>query len=219
MEKTANEKHVSVLLEELTQSIEIFNNKKNTIIDCTLGMWWHAEVMLSKMNQGDIFVGFDADERNIVQAEERLKNVWEGIKKIFILSNFASLKEELEKRDIHSITWIYYDLWLSSLHLDEADRWFSFRFDAPLDMRFDANAGITAAFVLNNYRREQLIQILQDYGEEPMTKKIVAAICDYRKKKKFETTLELNNLAFIHSKTESWSNYSKEKPEIVFVQI
>ena len=66
-------------------------------------------------------------------------------------------------------------------------------------MRFDANAGITAAFVLNNYRREQLIQILQDYGEEPMTKKIVAAICDYRKKKKFETTLELNNLILENS--------------------
>jgi len=199
MEKTAKEKHVSVLLEELTQSIEIFNNKKNTIIDCTLGMWWHAEVILKKMNPWDVFVGFDADERNIVQAEERLKDVWQDIEKKFILSNFLSLKEELEKRDIDNFTWIYYDLWLSSLHLDEADRWFSFRFDAPLDMRFDANNWITAAFVLNNYRREQLIQILQDYGEEPMTKKIVAAICDYRKKKKFETTFELNDLIQEHS--------------------
>jgi 16S rRNA (cytosine1402-N4)-methyltransferase len=199
MEKTAKEKHISVLLEELTQSIEIFNNKKNTIIDCTLGMWWHAEVMLSKMNPWDVFVGFDADERNIVQAEERLKNIWKEVEKIFILSNFVSLREELEKRNIHSFTWIYYDLWLSSLHLDEADRWFSFRFDAPLDMRFDANNGITAAFVLNNFRREQLTQILQDYGEEPMTKKIVSAICDYRKKKKFETTFELNNLILENS--------------------
>ncbi len=199
MEKTAKEKHISVLLEELTQSIEIFNNKKNTIIDCTLGMWWHAEVILSKMNPGDVFVGFDADERNIVQAEERLKDTGKDITKIFILSNFSALAGELEKRDIQSVTWIYYDLWLSSLHLDEADRWFSFRFDAPLDMRFDANTWITAAFILNNFRREQLTQILQDYGEEPMTKKVVAAICDYRKKKKFETTFELNDLILENS--------------------
>ena len=199
MEKTAKEKHISVLLEELTESIEIFNNKKNTIIDCTLGMWWHAEVMLSKMNPGDVFVGFDADERNIVQAEERLKNIWNGIQKIFILSNFALLQDELEKRDISSVTWIYYDLWLSSLHIDEADRWFSFRFDAPLDMRFDASTWMTAAFILNNFRREQLIEILKNYWEEPMTNKIVSAICEYRKKKKFETTFELNELILENS--------------------
>ncbi len=199
MERKAHEKHISVLLEELTQSIEIFNNKKNTIVDCTLWMWGHAEVIISKMNPWDVFIGFDADKRNIVQAQERLENIWEDVEKIFVLSNFVSLRDELDARWIKDITGIYYDLWLSSLHLDEAERWFSFRYDGPLDMRFDASKWITAAFVLNNYRREQLIQILQDYGEEPMTQKIVWAICDARKKKKFETTSELNDLILNNS--------------------
>lgn len=199
MEKTASEKHVSVLLEELSQSIEIFNNRKNTIVDCTLGMWWHAQAIIERMNPWDHFIWFDADDRNLVQAKERLKDIWNWIEKTFILSNFVNISQELSQRGVDNITGIYYDLGLSSLHLDEAERGFSFRFDGPLDMRFDINSGHTAAFILNNYRREQLIEILQNYGEEPMTQKIVAAICEYRKKEKFHTTWQLNDLILEHS--------------------
>lgn len=192
-------KHISVLLEELTSSIEIFNNKKNTIVDCTLGMWGHASEIIQKMNHGDTFIGFDADERNLVQAKQRLSEVWEGVEKIFILSNFTHLTEKLSENWISWVTWIYYDLWLSSLHLDEADRGFSFKNDGPLDMRFDTTGKITAAFILNNYRREQLTEIFQKYGEEPMTHKIVKAICDERRENKFETTHQLNELILAHS--------------------
>ncbi len=192
-------KHISVLLEELTSSIEIFNNKKNTIVDCTLGMWGHASEIIGKMNPWDTFIGFDADERNLVQAKQRLADVWPEVEKIFILSNFTHLTEKLSEKWIEAVTGIYYDLWLSSLHLDEADRGFSFKNDGPLDMRFDTTEKITAAFILNNYRREQLTEIFQKYGEEPMTHKIVKAICDERRDNKFETTHQLNELILAHS--------------------
>lgn len=192
-------KHISVLLQELTSSIEIFNNKKNTIVDCTLGMWGHASEIIQKMNPWDTFIGFDADERNLVQAKERLSEVWPEVEKIFILSNFTHVTEKLWEKWISSVTWIYYDLWLSSLHLDEADRGFSFKNNGPLDMRFDTSGTITAAFILNNYRREQLTEIFQKYGEEPMTHKIVKAICDERRENKFETTHQLNELILAHS--------------------
>ena len=194
MTKHIEEKHISVLYHELLEAIVIFNNTQNTIIDATLGMWGHAKWIIKKMNPGDIFVGFDADERNLIQARERLKDIWNEVKKIFILSNFENLQAELQKHGIETITWIYYDLWVSSLHFDEAERGFSFQHDGPLDMRFDTSSGKPASFVLNQYRKDQLIEIFQNYWEEPMTKKIAQAIVDQRRIKKFETTFEHNEL-------------------------
>ena len=188
-----NEKHISVLLEELIDSIEVFKNKKNIIVDCTLGMWGHASKMIEKMNPGDTFIWFDADIRNLKLARQRLEEVNNDnkVELLLINSNFVNLKEELANRWITEITWIYYDLWLSSLHIDEADRWFSFREDGPLDMRFDANSGKPASFIVNVYRKEQLIDIFKNYWEESQAEAIAKVICNNRKKDKFETTHDL----------------------------
>lgn len=189
------EKHISVLLEELVDSIEIFKNKKNIVVDCTLGMWGHASKMIKKMNPWDTFVWFDADIRNLKLARQRLEEVNKDnkVELVLINSNFVNLKQELAERWITQITWIYYDLWLSSLHVDEADRWFSFRENGPLDMRFDATSWKPASFVVNVYRKEQLIDIFKDYWEEPQSEAIAKVICDIRKKDKFETTDDLVN--------------------------
>lgn len=187
------EKHISVLYEELIWSIEIFNNKQNIVVDCTLGMGWHACGIIQKMNPGDIFIWFDADERNLKLARQRIEsiNADNKVELILINSNFVHIQQELQDRWITEITGIYYDLWLSSLHVDEADRWFSFRADGPLDMRFDATSGKPASFVVNVYRKEQLIDIFKTYWEEPLSEKIAQAICNQRKKKDFETTHDL----------------------------
>ena len=187
------EKHISVLLNELVDSIEVFKNKKNIIVDCTLGMWWHASKMIKKMNPWDTFIWFDADIRNLKLARQRLEEVNKDnkVELILINSNFVNLQQELCERWITHITWIYYDLWLSSLHVDEADRWFSFRENGPLDMRFDATSWKPASFVVNVYRKEQLIDIFKNYWEEPQSEAIAKVICDKRKKDKFETTDDL----------------------------
>ena len=190
-----NEKHISVLLEELVDSIEIFKNKKNIVVDCTLGMWWHASKMIEKMNPGDTFIWFDADIRTLKHAKQRLEEVNKDnkVELLLINSNFVNLKEELVNRWITEITWIYYDLWLSSLHIDEADRWFSFREDGPLDMRFDATSWKPASFIVNVYRKEQLVDIFKNYWEESQAEAVAKVICNTRKKDKFETTWDLVN--------------------------
>ncbi len=202
--KNIEEKHISVLYKELVEAIEIFAWKQNIVVDCTLWLWGHAEGIIEKLNFWDVFIWFDADSRNLVLARERLEKienikVIENIKEIsedrkniiFINSNFLNLKLELEKRWIKEITWIYYDLWISSVHIDEVDRWFSFRTCWPLDMRFDTSCGITAKEVVNSYKKEKLYEIFRNYGEEPASKKISEAIYRERREKKIETTKDL----------------------------
>ena len=192
--KDIESRHISVLLYELVDSIDIKNDKKNIIVDCTLWMWWHASKIIEKMNKWDTFIWFDADIKNLELAKIRLNEInkdWK-VEIILINSNFLNLKKELAKRWIDKITWIYYDLWLSSLHLDEAERWFSFMLDWPLDMRLDKTKWKTAADIVNGYSQAELREIFLKYWEEPGSNKISARIVEARKNKKFKTTLELS---------------------------
>lgn len=187
--------HIPVLLEELVSFIKIDNSKQNIIVDCTLWLGWHAKKIIEKMKSGDIFVWFDADKRNLILAKENLKSVNSDIKKIFINSNYVNLKDELKKYDIESITGIYYDLGISSLHVDEAERWFSFKHDWPLDMRFDTSSWFPASVIVNTYKEDVLFKIFSEYWEDPNSKKIAKAIIDKRKTWfKFKTTKELADL-------------------------
>ncbi len=211
--KNIEQKHISVLYEELIENIKISNSEKNVIVDSTLWMWGHAEWIIKKLNLWDIFIGFDADNRNLVLARQRLEKL-DNIKIvdnysqivdnkkniIFINSNFWNLKEELENRWILEISSIYYDLGISSVHIDEADRWFSFRLEWKLDMRFDASKWITAKQVVNSYKKEDLYRIFRNYWEEPASKKISEAIYRERKKKKIETTKDLSEIIEKNSK-------------------
>lgn len=205
-----NSSHVSVLLHELVDSITIFEDRKNVIVDCTLGLAGHACEVIKKMNSWDVFVGFDADIENLQLAENRIKSLGkDDVEVVLINSNYLNLKEKLEEKGITEITWIYYDLGLSSLHVDEAERGFSFRFDGPLDMRFDRTTWKTAADVVNKYRREELVNIIKEYWEEPSVNKIVSAIVDKREKWfRFSTTKELTDLI------EEVSTFPKSKTRV-----
>lgn len=199
-------KHISVLLKELVKAIEIKNDIKNIIVDCTLGMWWHASKIIENMNAWDIFVWFDADIKNLELAKLRLDqvNIDNKVNIFLINSNFINLKDELEKIWIKKITWIYYDLWLSSLHIDEPGRWFSFMSDGPLDMRLDKTRWKTAAEIVNSYTQNELREIFIKYWEEPWSNKIAAKIIEYRKtNKKIKTTLELAEIIWGIPKTKS----------------
>lgn len=190
--------HTSVLLQELVESIEIHADKKNIIVDCTLGLAGHASEIVKKMNPGDIFVWFDADERNLTLAKQKLKQTQIETKSpsvdiVLIHSNFGNLQEKLTEHNIDNITGIYYDLWVSSLHFDEAERWFSFRMEGPLDMRFDTSVWKSAADIINFSEEKDIYQILKEYWEEPHARKIAARIIPARKKRKFQTTKDLTD--------------------------
>jgi len=203
--------HKSVLFNELVDSITVYENKQNIIVDCTLWMWWHARWILNKMNFWDLFIWIDADIRNlsIVKPvlEEEYKDKW--IKFIFINDNFGNLKDILEKNNIKEITGIYYDFWLSSLHIDEFDRWFSFRFDSPLDMRFDTSINFKATDVINSYSEKDLWDIFYKYAEEPKSKIIAKEIIALRKKwNKFYTTKQFWDFL------DTITKFPKTKPRI-----
>jgi len=217
-------KHISVLLNELVDSIDISKTKTNVIVDCTLGMWWHASKIIEKMNPWDTFIWFDADIQNLELAKERLTRVlsenniefWfiesngnkakTQVNIVLIHSNFVHLKRELQNIWIEKITWIYYDLWISSLHVDEAERWFSFKKDGPLDMRFDKSSGRTAADIVNSYTQDELRKVFLTYWEEPSSNKIAARIVETRKKQKLKTTKELTNVIEETTKNQKSKN-------------
>jgi len=198
------EKHISVLLSELVDSINIWESE-NIIVDCTLWMAGHFIEVAKKTNPWDIMIWFDADSKNLALAKQRIETELQNINFIenssnknkdkiniiLINSNFWNLRQELENVWISEITWIYYDLGLSSLHLDEADRWFSFMQEWPLDMRLDKSSGQTAAAIVNSYLASELREVFLKYWESLQANKLSHKIVDLRKQKKFETTFDL----------------------------
>lgn len=201
-------RHISVLLTELVDSIKIFTDRPNIVVDCTLWLAGHACQMIQKMWKWDTFIWFDADQRNLVLAKEKIASLKTDVEIILIHSNFSELRSELATRGIHKITWIYYDLWISSLHVDEAERWFSFQADGPLDMRFDTSSGNTAADIVNYSSKDELEHIIRYYWEEASFRKIADRIIQKRKEKKFVTTKDLAHFL------DDISNYPKTKTKV-----
>lgn len=195
--------HFPVLLAELVWGIEIFTAEQNVIIDCTIWLGWHASHIIEKLNKWDIFVWFDADIENLKLAKQRLEKINTEVEKIYINSNFVNLKQELEKRWINEFTWIYYDLGISSVHIDDESRWFSFMRDWPLDMRFDRTGWSNARYVVNKYSKEKLEEIFREYWEERFSKMIANNIIEYRNKKEITTTGELSEIIWWDIKTKS----------------
>ena len=193
--KTDPNIHTSVLLDELVWAIPLKQDWKNIIIDATLGLAGHASEIVKKMNPWDIFIGFDADKRNLELAEIRLKKIQTqfnpDVEVLLIHSNFAHMRERLLENEITVVSAVYYDLGVSSLHFDEAERGFSLRLEWPLDMRFDNRTWKTAADILNYAEEKEIFQILKDFGEEPAARKIAARVLETRKQNKFQTTTDL----------------------------
>lgn len=189
--------HIPVLYKELIYGLKIDKNKQNIVVDATLWMGWHAKWVIENLNDNDIFIWFDADQDNLIQAKnnieahfsEYIKN--KKIKLFFIYSNFRFLEDKLREIWIDEITHIYYDFWVNSVHYDNPDKWFSFRFNGPLDLRFDKNDWINASYIVNNYTEAELRNIFYKYWEEKKTPFIVKEIIKERQLKGIETTFEL----------------------------
>lgn len=194
--------HKSVLLKEC---LEYLNLEENSIVvDATLGYGGHSSNILKEIKRGFLFA-FDQDEDAIKYSRERLKKIGNNYELIY--SNFANLKQELEKRNIKKVNAILYDLGVSSPQLDFKERGFSFHEDAFLDMRMDKNNQLDAKKVVNEYSKEDLIDIFYKYGEEKYAKSIAEGIINYRKEKIIETTLELVEIV----KNNVPEKYKREK--------
>ncbi|MGX7195600.1 16S rRNA (cytosine(1402)-N(4))-methyltransferase RsmH [Enterococcus olivae] len=181
--------HYTVMKKETVDGLAI---KPNGIyVDCTLGGAGHSEYILQQLNKEGHLYAFDQDQHAIDFAAERLAPYIEKGQVTFIKRNFRYLKEELNKLGVTQVDGILYDLGVSSPQLDEAERGFSYHQDAPLDMRMDQTASLSAYEVVNSFEYHELVKIFFRYGEEKFSKQIARAIERIRADKPIETTGEL----------------------------
>lgn len=185
-------KHITVLLNEAVDGLNIKPN--GTYVDCTLGGGGHSGLILSKLSENGKLYSFDQDITAINFNKDKFKKENELGKINFIKSNFRNISEELNKRNISGVDGILYDLGVSSPQFDNADRGFSYNYDAPLDMRMDQSQSLTARDVVNDWSYEQLVRIFFRYGEEKFAKSIARRIEKVRQQTPIETTGQLVDL-------------------------
>ncbi len=181
--------HVSVLLEECLEGLDI--KPDGIYVDGTLGGAGHSSCIAARLTTGRL-IGIDRDPVALKAAGERLKP-WQD-RVTLVHSNFCEIRSVLDSLGIGGVDGILLDLGVSSPQLDEAERGFSYMADAPLDMRMDGGAALSAYEVVNSWSQDELKRILYDYGEERYAPQIAAAICRRRAERPIETTLELTDI-------------------------
>ena len=199
MTTTAGTYHVSVLLRESVDGLAI--RPDGTYVDVTFGGGGHSKAILSRLGAGGRLFAFDQDgdaEQNIL-GDERFT---------FVRSNFRYLKNWMRYYGVDGVDGLLADLGVSSHHFDDESRGFSFRYDAPLDMRMNRRAQITAADVLNGYGESQLADVFYLYGELKNARKIASVIVKARQERPLKTTGELLSL------TEDLFAREREKKEV-----
>lgn len=183
-------KHESVLLNE---TIEGLNIKPDGIyVDGTLGGAGHAVKVCEKLSAKGRFIGIDQDQDAIIAASMRL-NAYKD-RATIIRSNYCYMVRELRDRGICQVDGILLDLGVSSYQLDNEERGFTYRWDAPLDMRMDQRQSRTAADIVNGCEEKELYRIIRDYGEDKFAKNIARHIVAARKEKPIRTTGELTEI-------------------------
>ncbi len=182
-------KHISVLKDE---SISGLNIKPDGVyVDCTTGGGGHSLEIVKKLSTGRL-ICIDKDTDALSAAKVRLK---EHLNKItFVNDNFANIDEILDELNIDAVDGILADLGVSSYQLDNAERGFSFREDARLDMRMDKSQVLDAEYIINNYSEQELSKILYLYGEERNARQIARKICKIRENTPIRTTFELRDI-------------------------
>lgn len=183
-------KHVSVLLEETVEGLKI--KPDGIYVDGTLGGGGHAYEVCRRLSNQGRFVGIDQDEAAIAAGSGRLEE-FIGRAEV-IRSNYSNMRQVLSSLGISKVDGIVLDLGVSSYQLDAVERGFSYREDAPLDMRMDQRQEKTAKDIVNGYSEKELFRVIRDYGEDSFAKNIAKHIAACREKKVIETTGELTEI-------------------------
>ena len=183
-------KHVSVLLQETVDGLNV--KPDGIYVDGTLGGGGHSYEVCTRLAAKGSIIGIDQDEAAIEAASIRLKDF--GEKVTIVRSNYCDMKSRLHELGIDKVDGIMLDLGVSSYQLDTADRGFSYREDAPLDMRMDQRSEMTARDIVNDYSEMDLYRVIRDYGEDKFAKNIARHIVQERAKRPIETTGELTEV-------------------------
>ncbi|MCX6765023.1 MAG: 16S rRNA (cytosine(1402)-N(4))-methyltransferase RsmH [Candidatus Nealsonbacteria bacterium] len=173
--------HVPVLKKEVLEYLDPKANEN--FVDCTIGEAGHAKEILERIKPNGKVLGIDADIKMIekISKQDRL---------ILVCDNYSNLKDIVEKRDFYPINGILIDLGMSSWHVDDSKKGFSFLKDEPLDMRYGSN-NLTAEMIVNEYSKEELENIFKNYGEERYAERIAENISLKRKLRPIKTTFDL----------------------------
>lgn len=183
-------KHKSVLLDETISNLNI--KPDGIYVDGTLGGGGHSYEIASRLTEGGRLIGIDQDADAICAAGERLKEFSDRV--TIVRNNYCNMADVLDELRISKVNGIILDLGVSSYQLDTAERGFTYKTDAPLDMRMDRRQSVTAKNIVNEYSEFDLYRIIRDYGEDKFAKNIAKHIVAARQTKPIETTFELNEI-------------------------
>lgn len=188
--QTVDFRHDPVLLQETIDSLKV--DPDGIYVDGTLGGGGHASLLCSRLGDKGRLIGIDQDEAAIKAASRRLAPF--GSRVTVIRSNYAELPRILKELGIEKVDGIYLDLGVSSYQLDTPERGFTYREDAPLDMRMDRRKSRTAADIVNTYSQQELYRVIRDYGEDKFARNIAKHIVMRREEKPIRTTKELADI-------------------------
>lgn len=181
-------KHVSIMLDQVIENLSI--KKDGIYVDGTVGGAGHSSVILSHLGPEGRLICLDQDNDAIKTAKERLNDSRVNVVK----SNYVNMDAVLNDLGIEKVDGILLDLGVSSYQFDNGDRGFSYRMDAPLDMRMDQDSPYTAEDIINDYSEQELYRVIKEYGEDPFAKNIARHIVKAREIKRIKTTFELNEI-------------------------
>jgi 16S rRNA (cytosine1402-N4)-methyltransferase len=179
--------HVPVLLDEVITGLRA--QRGGYFVDSTVGLGGHAAAILEKISPSGRLLGIDADPEAIKISRIKLSDYGEAV--ILVNDNFVNLEAICEEYHFHPVDGILFDLGVSSLQLDTAERGFSFHLDAPLNMRLDSGQGLTASDIVNDFSEQELAKLIEKYGEERHSRRIARYIVQNRP---IATTTELAHL-------------------------
>ncbi|MBR1773000.1 MAG: 16S rRNA (cytosine(1402)-N(4))-methyltransferase RsmH [Eubacterium sp.] len=182
-------KHIPIMLNEVLEGLNI--KPDGIYVDGTLGGAGHSSEIIKRLSDKGRLIGIDQDMDAIKASSERLQSYENAI---IIHSNYVNMRNVLLERDIKKVDGILLDLGVSSYQFDNTERGFSYREDAPLDMRMDRDQSYTAQDIVNDYSESELRRIISDYGEEKFAGRIASNIVRSREVKRIETTFELNDI-------------------------
>lgn len=179
--------HIPVLLDEVITGAHVVQG--GVYVDGTLGAGGHAKALYLAAGKKLTIIGFDKDTDALAIAQKNLENA--GAQATYIHASFKDMKTQLHARGIYQVDTILLDLGLSSMHIDSAERGFTFLKDQPLHMNMNIDGDIRAEDIVNDWGEDTLVTILKGFGEERYAKSIARAIVSYREKKRIQTTFEL----------------------------